>query len=70
MVHVFALVLYIGVGSSRTLTSEDIYFYRLDHCNYYAREIVRRYGYPDIQDYGTAYCVPKVVDSAKVTIYD
>ena len=45
-------------------------FKRLDICNWYAEHLVRRFGYPETRDYGTAYCVPKSVNPNEVTVYD
>jgi len=70
VVHVFALVLYIGIANDRKLVSDDMLFRKLEACNYYAREIVRRYGYhSNTKDFGVAYCVPRLVDPDKVRIY-
>jgi len=45
-------------------------FRKLEACNYYAREIVRRYGYhSNTKDFGVAYCVPRLVDPDKARIY-
>ena len=70
MVHVFALVLYIGISDDRKLVSDDMLFRSIETCNYYAREIVRRYGYhSNTKDFGVAYCVPRLVDPDKARIY-
>ena len=70
MVHVFALVLYIGIADDRKLVSDDMLFRSIETCNYYAREIVRRYGYhSNTKDFGVAYCVPRLVDPDKARIY-
>jgi hypothetical protein len=67
MVHVFLLTLYLGSGDQRKLVSQDMFFYDLRECNWYASEIVKRYGnyefkaYLDPKDRATAYCLPKVV---------
>jgi len=70
VVHVFVLILYTGIGSERAVISSDLYFKRLDICNWYAEHLVRRFGYPETRDYGTAYCVPKSVNPNEVTVYD
>jgi len=67
VVHVFALMLYLG--QERKLVSEDMHFWRVEDCNYYARELVRRYGEYYPKDIATSYCVPKLVDPEKVRIY-
>jgi len=70
VVHVFALVLYIGIADDRKLVSDDMLFRSIETCNYYAREIVRRYGYhSNTKDFGVAYCVPRLVDPDKARIY-
>ena len=46
------------------------YFRRVDICNWYAQELVRRFGYPQSNDYGTAYCIPQKVNPNEVTVYD
>ena len=70
MVHVFVLLLYIGLADDRKLVSGDMLFRKLETCNYYAKEIVRRYGHhSNTKDFGLAYCVPKLVDPEKVRIY-
>jgi len=71
MVHVFVLMLYIGVGNERTLASGDMYFYSVHDCNYFAEHLSKRYGYriANEKDLGVAYCVPRLVDPKKVTIY-
>ena len=39
MVHVFLLMLYIGVGDDRRLVSNDMYFRNVNTCNYFAKEL-------------------------------
>ena len=70
MVHVFVLVLYLGMGAERVLIKSELYFRRVDICNWYAQELVRRFGYPQSNDYGTAYCIPQKVNPNEVTVYD
>ena len=55
MVHVFALLLYIGLADDRKLVSDDMLFRKLETCN--------------TKDFGLAYCIPKLVDPEKVRIY-
>ena len=53
----------VYLGSPRELISEDtMVFNNIEHCNYYAREITRRYSSHGIapQDRVVAYCLPKV----------
>jgi hypothetical protein len=76
MTHVFLLLVYLGTGEQRTLTSGDMYFYDVNRCNYFASQVSKRYGnyryydYMDAKDRVTAYCVPRLVDSKTITIYD
>ena len=39
--YVFALLLFVGYGASRELVVEDMYFYRIDHCNAMASFLVK-----------------------------
>jgi len=70
VVHVFLLLVFVGFGDARKLVSDDMHFLKIETCNYYARELVRRFG-PQVQqkDWGVAYCVPAFVDREKVEIY-
>ena len=61
MIHVFLLVVYLGVGEQRTLISNDMFFRDLNECNWYAKEITKRYG--------TAYCLPKYLKEDSIRIY-
>ena len=75
MIHVFLLLVYLGTGEGRTLTSGDMYFRSIDDCNYFASKVSKRYGnyrhydYIDPKDRVTAYCVPKYIDENSVRIY-
>lgn len=75
MEHLFLLLVWLGTGDGRYLTSNDMYFRSIDRCNYFAAEVSRRFGSsPDIRynhpdDQVTAYCVPKYVDTSKVRVY-
>jgi hypothetical protein len=75
MQHVFLLLVYLGTGDTRQLTSNDMYFASIDDCNYFASQVSKRYGnykyytYLDPKDRVTAYCVPKYVDKSKTRIY-
>jgi len=70
VVHVFVLVLYLGMGSERIPIKSELYFRRADTCNWYAQELVKRFGYPQTTDYGTAYCLPQLVNPSEVMVYD
>jgi hypothetical protein len=75
MQHVFLLLVYLGTGDTRQITSNDMYFASIDDCNYFASQVSKRYGnykyytYLDPKDRVTAYCVPKYVDKSKTRIY-
>jgi len=71
MIHVFLLQLYIGTGDLRRLVSNDMYFRSVIECNYFADQLVKRYGKSNEQDLGTAYCIPRYIrKNSKVNIYD
>jgi len=75
MIHVFLLMVYLGTGDTRQLVSNNMYFYDLDRCNYFASQIVKRYGnyryssHVDPKDRATAYCVPKYIKEGSVEVY-
>lgn len=75
MEHVFLLLVYLGTGDARQLSSNDMYFWNIDRCNYFAAQITKRYGnykyrdYIDPKDRVTAYCIPKYVNPNSVRIY-
>lgn len=75
MEHVFLLLVYLGVGDSRNLVSNDMYFRSIVECNFFAAEIARRYGtYSsldaiDPRDRTTVYCIPKLINTENVEVY-
>lgn len=75
MIHVFLLLVYLGTGEDRQLISNDMYFYDINRCNYFAKEISKRYGnyhhldWIDNKDKVTAYCVPKYLKKGSVEVY-
>ncbi len=75
-VDVFLLLVYLGTGEFRKLESGNMYWRSITECNWYASQVVKRYGnyqynsYLDPKDRVTAYCVPRTVDPNKVRIYD
>lgn len=78
MMHVFLLVVYLGTGEDRRLISNDMYFYSINRCNFFAQELSKRYGnynhidLIDPRDRVTAYCKPVYTNpSAKgIKVYD
>jgi hypothetical protein len=75
MIHVFVLMLYLGTGDDRRLVSDNMHFYDLSRCNWFASEIVKRYGnyryreYMDAKDRATAYCLPKYIPEGSLEVY-
>jgi len=72
MTHVFLLVVILG---SKTI-SQDMYFWDINRCNYFASQIVKRYGnyryYRSVPEEhrATAYCKPVLTDPKKIKIYE
>jgi len=61
----YTFVLMVYLGAARELIAEGkMLFDNIEHCNYYAREITRRYSTHGIapQDRVVAYCLPRVKD--------
>lgn len=75
MIHVFLLMVYLGVGDDRRLVSNDMYFRSILDCNFFAGEIAKRFGSYgsldgiDPRDRVTAYCIPNYVTDGSVEIY-
>ena len=69
--HVFVLMVYIGYGDNRVLLEENMYFYRVNHCNSVANEVVKRYSTHGItlKDRVVAYCVPKYLEGMPENVY-
>ena len=76
MMHVFLLLVYLGTGDDRRLASNDMYFYSINRCNYFASQVSKRYGnysykdFVDSRDRVTAYCVPKYIKTGSVEVYE
>lgn len=72
MITVFVLMLYIG----DKLESDKMIFRSVNTCNWYAAQLVKRYGNYRYYDHipkdkrATSYCVPREVDPSRVRIYD
>jgi hypothetical protein len=75
MMHLFLLLVYLGDGDQRRLISNDMYFESVVRCNFFAKEISRRYGnynhieYLNPDDKVTAYCIPKYIKKGSVEVY-
>lgn len=76
MLHAFLLLVYLGSGDTRTLTSGDMYFADIDRCLYFADRVSKTHGnfnyrdYIDPADRIIAYCVPRALPKdAKVPVY-
>lgn len=75
MVHVFLLMVYLGAGDAERLVSNDMYFYSVDDCNYFASQVVKRYGNYNYlsrmsgKHKATAFCVPKYIKKDSVEVY-
>ena len=75
MQHVFLLLVYLGTGDARTLTSSDMFFASIERCNFFASRITKTYGnynysaFIDPKDRVTAYCIPKYINTEKEEVY-
>jgi|TARA_X000000950_G_C13366278_1_gene438552 hypothetical protein len=75
MEHVFLLLIYLGTQDERKLVSGDMYFRSATECNFFAKEMSKRFGnyefsyLMDSRDRVTAYCVPKFVEEGSVKVY-
>ena len=74
MIHAFMLVLVLGDSVAKT--GAPMYWRNIEHCNYYASQIVKRYGnyigYSSVPNKhkATAYCKPVYIDKNTPTLYD
>lgn len=72
MIHAFVLVVLLG----DKIISNDMYFYSIDRCNYFASRTVKNYGnykheYMMPKEHRrTAYCKPVKVDENYPFLYD
>jgi len=68
LAHVFILVVVVG---GKTI-SNDMHFWSIERCNYFAQQVTKRYGNysyrhqipPELK--ATAYCKPQLVDTTKI----
>ena len=44
MIHVFLLLVYLGVGDDRRQVSNTMYFESIIDCNYFAAQVAKRCG--------------------------
>jgi len=53
------LIVYLGINRERI--EDTMVFNTIEHCNYYAKEIIKRYSTHGIasEDRAIAYCLPK-----------
>jgi len=72
---VFLLVMVLGTGEDRREVDTFLRFYNLNDCNWYAKELARRYGnyethrFINSKDRTTLYCVPEQVNPEQVEVY-
>ena len=65
MLTVFLLVMYMGVGEDRYPIQTNLRFYSVTECNFFAKQLAKRYG-----NYrATLYCMPVTVDPSKVEVF-
>ena len=76
MIHAFLLIVVLG-DPGRTI-SNDMYFRDVNDCNYFASQIVKRYGNYNHSDYipkehrALAYCKPVYINESTqgIKLYD
>ena len=59
MIHAFLLFVFLD----GKLVSNDLYFYNVDDCTYFARALHKQAGQI------TAYCLPKQINPKNVKVY-
>lgn len=75
MIDAFLLMVYLGTGEFRKLESDNMYFYSVTECNYFASQVSKRYGNygslsrVDPKDRVTAYCIPRQVNPKVTKVY-
>ena len=75
MITVFILVMFLGTGDERRELKTHLRFYSVTECNFYAKELARRFGnyqdydWLDRRDRVTLYCVPEEADPEDVRVY-
>tara|TARA_R100000654_G_scaffold61637_1_gene88572 strand:+ start:305 stop:490 length:186 start_codon:yes stop_codon:yes gene_type:complete len=61
VIHAFLLFVFLD----GKLVSNDLYFYNIDDCTYFAKRLHNQSGSGKI----TAYCLPKLINPDKVKVY-
>tara|TARA_Y100000114_G_scaffold85334_2_gene78860 strand:- start:491 stop:679 length:189 start_codon:yes stop_codon:yes gene_type:complete len=56
MIHVFVLMVFVGVGEEKRLVSSDMHFFDVNECVYFAQRLHKQ------GNNITAYCLPKMVN--------
>lgn len=75
MVTVFVVMMFLGTDDDRREIDTNLRFFDLIECNWYAKELSKRYGnytsyyYMDRRDRVTTYCVPIHVNPDEVKVY-
>mgnify|MGYP006908215179 FL=1 len=75
MLTVFLLVMYLGGGDDRRPVQTNLHFYSVTECNFFAKELAKRYGnyrysdFMDKRDRATLYCIPVTVDPKVVEVF-
>ena len=63
MVHVFLLYVFVGIGESKKLVSDNMYFRDLNDCVWYAQKLHKQ------GELITSYCLPRWVKEDDQYIY-
>ena len=56
MIHVFVLMVFVGVGEEKRVVSNDMHFFDINECVYFAQQLHKQ------GNTITAYCLPKLVN--------
>ena len=56
MIHVFVLMVFVGVGEEKRVVSNDMHFFDINECVYFDQHLHKQ------GNTITAYCLPKMVD--------
>jgi hypothetical protein len=75
MLTVFLLMMFVGTGDERREVRTNLRFYSVTECNFFAKELARRYGnyahrdWMDRRDRVTTYCVPDIIAPGEIEVY-